>query len=82
MRNLVKALIYRRTTEETKRSILDETIKFLHERLDKALTRKVELSKYTVVPHKGKKRARKAPRKTYQQKLKQKYYGGAWDYQK
>lgn len=80
LRNLVKALVYRSVSDKTRKEILDETLSLLHSKLEKEMTRKVEIAKYTVVPHKGK-RVRKTPKPKYKQAMKQKYYGGPWDYQ-
>lgn len=80
MRNLLKALIYKGAKEETRKKILSDACNFLHPKLKSALNAKTMVSKYTVVPYKGR-RVRKVKIKRAA-KLKAKYYGGPWDGQR
>ena len=81
LRNLLKALIYKNASERLRREILGQATKLLRSKLEATLEKKVKESKYTVVPYKGR-RVRKSPKLTRDKKLKLKYYGGPWDYQK
>lgn len=81
LRSQLTALIFKNPNSKLRDEIFEEAIDYLHPILEKQMKRKVEKAIYTVVPYKGV-RKRRPNRLTYEKKLKAKYYGGPWDYQK